>query len=153
MELENKKYIIVEIIPTYSTSDKGFIAQISALKLDGIKLLDRFDYRINKDLIDNDYVKSMLNYDNNSFTYLDNKEEIKNKFKEWIEELPLLLLDNTYTLDYFKDIENNKELVYDYLDMEYNNEVFNNLLTKYNLEPSDHLVDLVYEAIINESNK
>ena len=153
MELENKKYIIVEIIPTYSTSDKGFIAQISALKLDGIKLLDRFDYRINKDLIENDYVKSMLNYDNDSFTYLDNKEEIKNKFKEWIEELPLLLLDNTYTLDYFKDIENNKELVYDYLDMEYNNEVFNNLLTKYNLEPSDHLVDLVYEAIINESNK
>jgi hypothetical protein len=153
MELENKKYIIVEIIPTYSTSDKGFIAQISALKLDGIKLLDRFDYRINKDLIENDYVKSMLNYDNDSFTYLDNKEEIKDKFKEWIEELPLLLLDNTYTLDYFKDIENNKELVYDYLDMEYNNEVFNNLLTKYNLEPSDHLVDLVYEAIINESNK
>lgn len=153
MELENKKYIIVEIIPTYSTSDKGFIAQISALKLDGIKLLDRFDYRINKDLIDNDYVKSMINYDNDSFTYLDNKEEIKDKFKEWIEELPLLLLDNTYTLDYFKDIENNKELVYDYLDMEYNNEVFNNLLTKYNLEPSDHLVDLVYEAIINESNK
>lgn len=153
MELENKKYIIVEIIPTYSTSDKGFIAQISALKLDGIKLLDRFDYRINKDLIENDYVKSMLNYDNDSFTYLDNKEEIKDKFKEWIEELPLLLLDNTYTLDYFKDIENNKELVYEYLDMEYNNEVFNNLLTKYNLEPSDHLVDLVYEAIINESNK
>ena len=153
MELENKKYIIVEIIPTYSTSDKGFIAQISALKLDGIKLLDRFDYRINKDLIENDYIKSMLNYDNDSFTYLDNKEEIKDKFKEWIEELPLLLLDNTYTLDYFKDIENNKELVYDYLDMEYNNEVFNNLLTKYNLEPSDHLVDLVYEAIINESNK
>lgn len=153
MELENKKYIIVEIIPTYSTSDKGFIAQISALKLDGIKLLDRFDYRINKDLIENDYVKSMLNYDNDSFTYLDNKEEIKDKFKEWIEELPLLLLDNTYTLDYFKDIENNKELVYDYLDLEYNNEVFNNLLTKYNLEPSDHLVDLVYEAIINESNK
>ncbi len=153
MELENKKYIIVEIIPTYSTSDKGFIAQISALKLDGIKLLDRFDYRINKDLIENDYVKSMLNYDNDSFTYLDNKEEIKDKFKEWIEELPLLLLDNTYTLDYFKDIENKKELVYDYLDMEYNNEVFNNLLTKYNLEPSDHLVDLVYEAIINESNK
>ena len=153
MELENKKYIIVEIIPTYSTSDKGFIAQISALKLDGIKLLDRFDYRINKDLIENDYVKSMLNYDNDSFTYLDNKEEIKDKFKEWIEELPLLLLDNTYTLDYFKDIKNNKELVYDYLDMEYNNEVFNNLLTKYNLEPSDHLVDLVYEAIINESNK
>ena len=153
MELENKKYIIVEIIPTYSTSDKGFIAQISALKLDGIKLLDRFDYRINKDLIENDYVKSMLNYDNDSFTYLDNKEEIKDKFKEWIEELPLLLLDNTYTLDYFKDIENNKELVYDYLDLEYNNEVFNNLLTKYNLEPSDHLVDLVYEAIINETNK
>ena len=38
MELENKKYIIVEIIPTHSQSDKGFIAQISALKLNGLQL-------------------------------------------------------------------------------------------------------------------
>ena len=37
MDLQKDKYIIVEIIPTYSTKDKGFIAQISALKLEGIK--------------------------------------------------------------------------------------------------------------------
>ena len=40
MNLHKDKYIIVEVIPTHSDNNKGFIAQISALKLDGIKLLD-----------------------------------------------------------------------------------------------------------------
>ena len=31
MNLQKDKYIIVEIIPTHSDSEKGFIAQISAL--------------------------------------------------------------------------------------------------------------------------
>ena len=48
MDLQKEKYIIVEVIPTHSNSEEGFIAQISALKLDGIKLLDRFDYRVDK---------------------------------------------------------------------------------------------------------
>ena len=46
MNLQKDKYIIVEVIPTHSDSNKGFIAQISALKLEGIKLIDRFDYRV-----------------------------------------------------------------------------------------------------------
>ena len=39
MDLQKDKYIIVEIIPTHSDPEKGFIAQISALKLEGIKLI------------------------------------------------------------------------------------------------------------------
>ena len=54
MNLHKDKYIIVEVIPTHSDSTKGTIAQISALKLDGIKLVDRFDYRLKDELIDND---------------------------------------------------------------------------------------------------
>ena len=38
MDLQKDEYIIVEVIPTHSDSEKGIIAQISALKLKGIKL-------------------------------------------------------------------------------------------------------------------
>ena len=43
MNVQKDKYIIVEIIPTNSNPEHGFIAQISALKLEGIRLIDRFD--------------------------------------------------------------------------------------------------------------
>ena len=36
MDLQKDKYIIVEVIPTNSDPEKGIIAQISALKLDGV---------------------------------------------------------------------------------------------------------------------
>ena len=54
MDLQKDKYIIVEVIPTHSDNEKGFIAQISALKLDGIKLEDRFDYRVDDKFIENE---------------------------------------------------------------------------------------------------
>ena len=50
MDFNKDKYIIVEVIPTRSSSKDGFIAQISALKLDGLKLIDRFDYRVKDEL-------------------------------------------------------------------------------------------------------
>ena len=73
MDLQKDKYIIVEIIPTHSKSTKGFIAQISALKLDGIKLIDRFDYRVKDELIENDDLKQLISYDKNMFTYVNFK--------------------------------------------------------------------------------
>ena len=60
MNLEKDKYIIVEIIPTHSKVEKGIIAQISALKLEGLKLLDRFDYRLKDELIENKDLREML---------------------------------------------------------------------------------------------
>jgi len=44
MDLNKEKYIILEIVPTAVDPKKGDIAQLSALKIDGIKLVDRFDY-------------------------------------------------------------------------------------------------------------
>ena len=46
MDLNKERYIILEIIPTKIKG--GDIAQISALKINGIKLEDRFDYRLDK---------------------------------------------------------------------------------------------------------
>ena len=41
-----KKYIILELIPTASTKEKGDIIQLSALKLEDLNLIDRFDYTL-----------------------------------------------------------------------------------------------------------
>ena len=152
MNLEKDKYIIVEVIPTHSNAEKGMIAQISALKLDGLKLKDRFDYRLKDELIENKDLKEVIQYDKASFTYVDNPNFIPEKFKSWAKDLPLLLIEDTYTLDYLKDIKNKKELIYPYLNMEHSYDVFNKIMKKYNLAHSNHLVDLLYEAIIYESN-
>ncbi len=140
MDFNKDKYIIVEIIPTRSNSKDGFIAQISALKLEGLKLIDNYD------------LLNMIQYDKKSFTYVDNKYFIMEKFKRWAKDWPLLLINNTYTLDYLSEFDNNKELVYPYLGLEFHPNVFDDIVNKYKLEYSHHLVDLIYEAIIYEGN-
>ena len=142
----------MEIIPTHSKKEKGFIAQISALKLEGIKLVDRFDYRVEDHLIENDDVKNMIQYDKKNFTYVNNIYFMIEKFKQWSKKYPILLIDNTYTLSYLEELENKKELVYPYLELEYTKDVFSMIMNKYHLTPSNHLVDLIYEAIIMEGN-
>lgn len=152
MDLQKEKYIIVEVIPTHSDSEKGFIAQISALKLDGIKLEDRFDYRVEDKFIENDYLKELIQYDKKQFTYVNNIYFIIEKFKQWAKDYPLLLLEEEYTKKYLSEMDNHKELVYPYFDLEFDNEIFNKIIDKYKLEHTEHLVDLVYEAIIFEGN-
>lgn len=153
MNLLKDKYIILELIPTHSDKRKGTIAQIQALKLEGLKLIDRFDYRLDESLIENPDLKELISYDKESFTYVNDKDIILKEFMKWIEKLPLLIIDNSYTIDYLSDLKNKKESVFKYLDLEISDDVFDKLMKKYNLEPSNHLVDLLYESIINESNK
>ena len=148
MNLIDKKYIILELIPTKSKD--GDIAQISALKLDGIKLLERFDYRLDKELIKIPELLNMLNYDNDAFKYVKTTKEIMDNFKNFIEDLPLLIVDNDYTREYLKTIKNEKISVFSYFDIEVSYEAFEKLIEKYNLEPSNHFVDLLYEALIKE---
>ena len=152
MNLFKEKYIIVELIPTHSSASVGAIAQIQALKLDGIKLIDRFDYRLNENLIENNDLKDLISYDKENFNYVDSHDEIIKAFSKWIGKLPLLIIDNYYTLDYLANIKNKKESVFKYLNLEFSDDVFDKLMKKYELEPSNHLVDLLYESIIKESN-
>ena len=152
MDLQKDKYIIVEIIPTHSNAENGFIAQISALKLNGIKLEDRFDYRVEDKFIESEDIKNMIKYDKKNFNYVNNIYFIIEKFKRWAKDYPLLLLEESYTKDYLKELDNKKELVYPYLGLEYEPNIFDKIIEKYNLEISDHLVDLIYEAIIYEGN-
>ena len=59
--MNKKKYVILELIPTRLSN--GEIVQISALKLDGLKLLDRFDYRLKLDMISNPDILRIISYD------------------------------------------------------------------------------------------
>ena len=93
-----------------------------------------------------------MSYDKEMFCYVNDTNVILKEFKKWIGKLPLLIIDNSYTLDYLSEIKNKKESVFKYLDLSISNDVFDKLIKKYELEPSNHIVDLLYEAIIKESN-
>ena len=149
----SKEYIIVEIIPTHSNAKVGFIAQLQALKIKDNKIIDRLDLRIKENLINNTDLLNMISYDKEMFVYFDNKEEIMKKFQEFIGKDLLLIIDNYYTLDYLKEIKNKKESVFDYLGLKLSDNVFNEMISKYQLEPSNHLVDLLYEALMFEKEK
>lgn len=151
-KLENKEYIIVEIIPTSPNPKTGDIAQLSALKLKGLNLIDRFDLRLNDDKINNIYIKEMINYDKENFLYKDTTQEIKDEFKKFIGKDLLLIIDNDYTKDYLEEYKNKKESVFSYLNTCFYDDVFKELIEKYNLESTNYIVDLLYESLIYESN-
>ena len=145
-----KEYIIVEIIPSHSDYKIGYIIQLQALKIKDNKIIERLDLRVNEELIENEDLLKMVCYDKDMFTYVNDKNIILNEFINFINKDKLLIIDNEYTKDYLKTIENKKENVFDYLDLEMTSDVFDKLISKYKLEPSNHLVDLLYEAIVFE---
>ena len=149
---QKEKNIILELIPTRSDPKYGIIAQISALKLNGIKLEDRFDYRVEDKFVNNDYILDMIQYDKEMFTYVNNIYFMFEKFKHWAKDYPLYLVEEEYTLKYLKEMDNEKELVFNYLELENGPDVIDRVKEKYHLQPTFHIVDLIYEAIIYEGN-
>ena len=148
-----KECIILEIIPTHSDSSKGKIIQLQALKIKDLNIIDRFDYRLNEDKISNKDLVDLISYDKDYFTYVDDDKEILKEFSKWSKKLPLLILDNKYTNDYLSKLKNKKESICNYLDTEYNDDLINYLMKEYKLEPSNHIVDLLYESLILHDNK
>ena len=148
----HKKYIILELIPTASTKEKGDIIQLSALKLEDLKLIDRFDYRLVDEKIPLTELKEMISYDKDKFIYKNETDEILEDFKNWSEDLPFLILNNSYTLDYLKELNNKKEDISDYLKIPFSDDIIDKVIDKYNLQPSNYIVDLLYEALIYESD-
>lgn len=145
------KYIIVELIPTTSKKETGDIIQLSALKIDNLSLIDRFDYRLNEDKIYFKKLLELIDYDKELFVYKNTTDEILNDFKEWCENYKILIIDNEYTKSYLKEFEN-RESIFDHLNMKYNDNIIDEIIEKYNLENSNYIVDLLYEALIYENN-
>ena len=102
MDVFKDKYIIMELIPSHSKSELGEIIQLQALKLNGLQLIERFDYRLDYDKILNKDLQAMISYDNHLFTYVDKSDAIMKAFKKFSLDLPLLIIDNDYTKDYLK---------------------------------------------------
>ena len=148
-----KEYIIVEIIPNHSNSKIGFIVQLQALKVKENKIVGRLDLRVNENLITNNDLLKMISYDKEMFQYKDNKDDIIKEFQDFIGKDKLLIIDNYYTIDYLKNIDNKKESIFKYLGLEISDDVFDKIIDKYQLEPSNHLVDLLYEALVFENSK
>ncbi len=150
--MNGKNYIILEIIPTAVDEKRGEIVQLSALKLNGLILKDRFDYRLNPKKILNWDIEKIISYDRDDFQYVNDTHKILRDFKKWVEDYDLLIIDNLYTKNYLKEIPNKKESIFPYLNMAFTDDVIERVIKKYQLEPSNHIVDLLYEALIYESN-
>ena len=147
-----EKYVILEIIPTAIDPSRGDIIQLSALKIEDLKLIDRFDYRLNEKHIPLKEMVDMISYDKEQFIYKETTKEIIDDFTKWIEDYELLILNNTYTLNYLKDINNIKKDISTYINIPYTDGIIDMIIKKYHLQPSNYIVDLLYEALIYESN-
>jgi DNA polymerase III alpha subunit (gram-positive type) len=148
MDLLKEEYIIVEIIPTAIHPSKGDIIQLSALKLKGLQLIGRFDERLEERLIALQDFKDLISYDKDSFKYKSSTKEILNDFEKWSDNLPLLILDNPYTNNFLESLSNKKESILKYLDKEYNDRVVEELIEENNIEPTNYIVDILYESLI-----
>lgn len=149
--MKEKKYVILEIIPT--AINKGIIVQLSALKINGLKLVDRFDYRINKEKINIPDILKIIDYDNKNFKYVESDNIIIDEFRKFIEDYDLLFINNLYTRNYLVGFDNKKEDILDYLKFKYSDDVVDKIIDKYNIEPTNHIVDILYEALIFESGE
>ncbi len=148
MNLLKDEYIIIEIIPTAIHPSKGDIIQLSALKLKGIQLQDRFDERLEERLIALQDFKDLISYDKESFKYKSSTKDILDDFKEWSKELPLLILDNAYTNNFLEQLPNKKESILKYLNKEYHDRIVEELIEENNIEPTNYIVDILYESLI-----
>lgn len=146
------KYVILELIPTATDPSRGDIIQLSALKINNLNLVDRFDYRIKDQYVPLTEMLEMISYDKDKFIYKDTTKEIIEDFSKWIEDYDLLILNNSYTLNYLKNIHNLKRDISTYLDIPYSDDIIEIIIKKYNLEPSNYIVDLLYEALIYSNN-
>ena len=120
------------------------------MKLDGLQLLDRFDYRLKDDKLPIPEMKSWIDYDKDSFCYVNDAKSMLNEFQKWTEELPILILDETYTPNHLKQLENELVPVLPILNEEYCEDIIDKLIAKYHLQPSNYIVDLLYESLIQE---
>lgn len=145
-----KEYIIVEIIPSHSQACFGYIVQLQALKVRDDNIIGRLDLRLEEDLINNYDLIRMTSYDKEMFKYTRKRNTILEDFKKFIGDDKLLIIDNAYTEDYLSEIENKKESVFKYMELQFSEEVFDEMKEKYGLAPSEHIVDLLYEALMFE---
>lgn len=142
------KYIILELIPTNISPEEGDVIQLSALKVHDFNLVDRFDVRLNYDFIKIPDLIELISYDCDLFKYVDSTVEILDLFKKWSDGYKLVMIDNIYTKDYLKSFLNDTVFIHELLDLNSSDNIILDIIAKYNLEETNYIVDLMYEALI-----
>ncbi len=150
MNIKDDSFVIVEIIPSNTYERGGVIVQISALKIKGLKLEGRLDVRLKDEALPFQEMKAFIDYDHDAFKLMDSEEKLKEAFKTFCQKEPLLLLDDVYTPAFLNYLDNQKENILKYLNLTYHKNVLDDITSKYHLAPSNHIVDLLYEALMME---
>lgn len=137
-----KEGILLELIP--SKSKDGDIIQIEALDIKNNEIIKRLNIRylaknLDKKLID------MISYDKEDHIYLDSTEEMLKALKDFAKDKTIYIMDNTYTKDYLKGF--NTSFIEEFLGEEKDN-FLERMIKKYNIEPTNYIVDILYESII-----
>ena len=96
-----------------------------------------------------DFIK-LISYDKHLFTYKESTDEILDEFEKWSENLPLLIIDNAYTKNFLSDLTNDKKSIFQYFDKEYHDQIIEELIKEYQIEPTNYIVDVLYECLIKK---
>ena len=142
------KYVIVEIIPTTRFKNTGDIAQLCAIKCDN-DIISNLNLRLELEKIQIPDILNMVNYDVDKFEYLSTTNKIINKFKKFIKDYKLIIIPNEYTLDYLSDLDNEKISVCEILKIKFSDNLINDIVSSYNLNQNDEIVEIMYKAIKN----
>ena len=146
LDLKKDKYIILELIPTRVKD--GDVIQVSALKIDGLKLQSRFDYRLKEENIAIPDFRKLIAYDKEMFLYKETDSEIMAELQLFCEDFPLLIIDNAYTRNYLEKFSNLKEDIFLYFGEKYQDNIIEKLVSKFQIAPTNHIVDILYELIL-----
>lgn len=137
-----KEGILLELIP--SKSKDGDIIQIEALDIKNNEIINRLNIRYLAKNLDQKLI-DMISYDKEDHIYLDSNEEMLKALKDFANDKTIYILDNSYTKEYLKEF--NTSFVEDFLSEEKEN-FLERMIKKYNIQPTNYIVDILYESII-----
>ena len=134
--------ILLELIP--SKSKDGDIIQIEALDIKNNEIIKRLNIRYLAKNLDQKLI-DMISYDKNDHIYLDSTEEMLKALKDFAKDKTIYIMDNSYTRDYLKEF--NTSFIEEFLDEEKDG-FLERMINKYNIKPTNYIVDILYESII-----
>ncbi len=137
-----KEGILLELIP--SKSKDGDIIQIEALDIKNNEIIKRLNIRYLVPHLDQKLI-DMVSYDKDDHIYLDSTESMLKALKDFAKDKTIYIMDNSYTKDYLKEFSTS--FIEDFLSEEKEN-FLERMIKKYNIEPTNYIVDILYESII-----
>lgn len=137
-----KEGILLELIP--SKNKDGDIIQIEALDIKNNQVINRLNIRYLAKNLDQKLI-DMISYDKDDHIYLDSIEAMLKALKDFAKDKTIYIMDNGYTKDYLKEF--NTSFIEEFLEEEKDG-FLERMIKKYNIKPTNYIVDILYESII-----